>query len=261
MLPEQALSAASFGPAARGSNAQPLSLHIERELKFLVAFAAVSEFVRFERCRCKVMEQRYFAKSAFPELRGWVRTCLGISLPRGLDFSSARIRTVFTAGAARQYLEFKTSKQGRRGLQVPVERKEAQISIRDAELAKALEAMALAGFVKKTRYSVPGWVENSNGRRIDVVAQIDRLMAAGAPDRGGPWQATADFCLVDVEFNKKRDHLKCFKRGTHSFPFLKAGCAVDLSEERREVRKLFSSRRLARLGVDAAVTEAAAKLL
>jgi CYTH domain-containing protein len=166
------------------------------------------------------------------------------------EFSSARIRRTRHPGERPDYhLEFKGSKVEEEN--VRISRREASYTITSAEY-KSLKEMAIAGAIRKRRYSIPGTIQVKN-EVLHVTAQIDCLQAAGKKLKA----VVAAFNTVDIELHNAA-HIHALRSGRHSFSFL-PNC-VELSALDRKLVKPLTTRRIAKTGLEEDAIDALRKL-
>jgi hypothetical protein len=237
----------------------------EFEFKFFVPLDCLPALTRIPKDRTKTLESWYFAPALHRFLRGLLETAAGRSFGN-FRVSAARIRRMHKGGTERYFLELKgprkkasLPKKTRAFGLCRVRRKELSCELDDAGLIGKLIKLARAGHLSKSRYLIPGWVQQhmrGRSRWSRVQAQVDRITAAGRRRSS----VALPFALVDVE-TRKPGTIPALMRGEFSFKWLRPGAAINLSELPSPLQRLFSCRRLATRGFDRRARRAAAVFL
>ena len=234
-------------------------IKLERELKFLIRRSSLESLIPLHTLPSRFVCLRYFPPEHIAAAQNIAERILGQPAPPGFLATHARLREVESPFERRAFLELKGPKRGPQ--QTRVERDELSVSLVDEQDVQQLLPLATLGFLHKQRFRIMGWVSAGSGQQIPLRVNVDRILAAGRSFETQHQAALSlPFLFADVEF-KKRGLIWQFRRGQHSFDFLRTGLSVEISHLPPEVRRLFSMRRLSRKGVDRTLLTASESLL
>jgi hypothetical protein len=211
---------------------------MEMEARYFKDLPSLAAQVDFRQCPRKRISQCYLPPSAVQDLAKLLD--LAKHYEGAGRMHSARLREINGETGTRHFLEFKGPKQGPRGAKI--ERVEISLPL-DEHAYAALLPLATSGSLTKDRYSVAGHLTLKDGSRIEAVAEIDLIVAAGLPSE----TLQANFATIDVELAESK-HLKRLRAGEHSFDFLKKGI-VELSAARDGRYECLSNREIAEHGL------------
>lgn len=234
-------------PRPEKEGGQPATLptrFLEREVKFFMPIDELRQWLQFDQLETLELRQRYFPASLLSNAEAIVRTRYGLELPEKISPVQARLRETIGVSGTSYCLELKGAKYGPPGK--AIERMEIPLPL-TKEAFEVLSAFATDGTIIKTRYQVPGTIEDRHGLQIPVIAQIDVIALAHKAENSKD-RYVGSFATVDIELPDK-SLLKRLRNGHHSFEFLRHG-AVDLALQDDEVVHAVSNNRLGRKGFD-----------
>lgn len=225
-----------------------LTVEQERELQYVVRLSDLRACLALERLPRTEIHQRYFLADDLSSIVTAICDRQGIRHRelRGLRFTSARTRAVKNGSNTTYVIQAKGPKTKEDG--VHIVRPEISTEVSQKEYQR-FTALATNGSVHKTRSMLSGAVDHHRLGRVVVVGEIDLFHNLGNAQSRIPASQRYDFARIDVEIPHSK-LAKPFRRGQHTFDFLKDCGAVELGTCEKEIRKAFSTRRLALSGID-----------
>lgn len=225
----------------------------ERELQYVVSLSKLRSVLDLRRLPAATIQQNYFPDREVPGIVEVICRKQEIS-PHMLsdhEFTSARIRAITVEGNVTLFLQAKGPKEKEKGTRLT--RPEISAIISPNEYGKFI-SIATSGAIFKTRALLAGAVEHKTLGMIKIVAEIDCFHSLGTsyglnPGINDGVSDQLDFARIDIEL-PRRKLIKPMVKGAHTFEFLKFCGAVELGRCDKEIRKAFSTRRLAESGVD-----------
>ncbi len=236
------------GPDFTGLISPNVALDQERELQFVLRFSSLRSKLAIEQLPSAHIHQQYFAREQISSIVATISERQKISSQslRELEFTSARTRAVSNGSSTSYFLQAKGPKEKEHGSHVI--RPEISTPVTREEYFR-FASLASCGEVKKTRSLLSGAIEHHRLGRVLVVGEIDIFHSFGEASKLGPISQRYDFARVDIELPEPK-LAKAFRRGEHTFDFLAEGGAIELGCCSKEIRKAFSTRRLASTGID-----------
>ncbi len=242
-----------------------LKRYTEYELRFVMPLALVEQRLDLGSFPSVQILQHYFSRNQIPALRRVAAEALGVPLKElaDIEITSARVRRTDrrspdgTDGPTSYTLDLKGPKgdlkrPGRAEISVPIERAQYE----------RLLALADRGVLSKLRYTIEGAVSVPGirgGATYPCKAEIDLLQSCG--DFVGSSQPACErynFATIDIEVDSP-EAVRHVVAGRHSFAFLKDG-ALEFGALPEKIQDAFSTRRMAKDGVDDAVRKSLRKL-
>ena len=232
----------------------------EYEIRFVMSYSALNESLSLDGLPASRINQSYFHREDLPRLKLQAAELLGIKPLdiEGIDLTSARVRKteLLTPGCDLKATRYTLDLKGPKGVNGVPGRAEYSVPIDEPRYLRLLK-LADNGLLSKIRYTVEGDVyrRGSAGEEPQpCTAEIDLLLHAGREQSAKEYRESQplghryDFVTVDLEVASAM-LLPALASGRHSFDFLK-GNAINLAFQSEEVQRAFSTRRMAKEGMD-----------
>lgn len=232
----------------------------EYEIRFVMSYSALNECVSLARLPASRITQSYFHREDLPRLKLQAAELLGIKPLdiEGIDLTSARVRKteILTPGCDLKATRYTLDLKGPKGVDGVPGRAEYSVPIDERRYLRLLK-LADNGLLSKMRYTVEGDVYRrgvTGEEPHPCTAEIDLLLHAGREQSAKEYRGSQplghryDFVTVDLEV-ASATLLPALASGRHSFDFLK-GNAINLAFQSEEVQRAFSTRRMAKEGMD-----------
>lgn len=226
----------------------------ERELQFVARLSDLRASIALEKLPGTEIHQRYFLKEDVSSVVRAICDRKGIrhQALRDLHFTSARTRVVIHGGDAKYFIQAKGPKTKEAGVHIVRPEISAEVSHKEYQRFVALTA---SGSVHKTRSLISGAVDHHRLGRVILIGEIDVFHSFGDSKSSISASQRHDFARIDIEIPHQK-LAKSIRRGQHTFAFLKECAAVELGACDKEIRKAFSTRRMALSGIDRRFTRA-----
>jgi len=197
---------------------------LETELKYFIPKRNIGSLKILKKNQNSKLWQRYLENKNITK----AFKLLFPNLIEKFNFTTARIRFVRKGHKSQYFATFKGPYLNESS-RIEIERKI------DVKIFKSLNKLCRGVTVHKIRYYIPGWVLNTNNKKIKITAEIDHLI---------DW--SSEFFTVDLELPSEK-LIKNIRLGHHSFDFLKC-CAIELNRELTQIRKPLSMKYLSQNG-------------
>ena len=226
---------------------------VECEIRYLISLDALKSSVNLRALQKTLITQAYLKPEAFNDACRSVLKYHGEDRLRPRDFSKARVQHERSSDSEGFFLVIKSPEDNRaridlkRPLSPDVVGKWLEFSYKDT--------------MQKLRHGIPGQVgEDEN---VLKCAEADIIVGCGQREKRlqlttGIPRVTPSFAIVEVEI-AKRSGINMLRSGEHSFGFLEQH-GFELSRDEKELRSMFSNRRISRFGITEQMEEVLSEL-